>query len=246
MQYRGTLEDLKNIICKAGYQIIESKLLKHDSPEIYQIKTYEGGIINWYKSTGKLQVQGTENIKQKLIEDLAKHLEETSAIPSSKTASNTSNKKIFIVHGHDCYALTELENALLKLDLEPYILQNTSGNGLTIIQTLKKEACKDSIKFGIVLLTHDDMGYAISQDEEKIQPRARQNVIFEMGMLTAALSRKNVAILKKQDLELPSDVGGVYYLSFKEQVKEIFPKLIKRLQEADFSFNINEITHALN
>ncbi|WP_375684428.1 TIR domain-containing protein [Bartonella sp. AP1QHHD] len=258
MQYSGTLEDLTNIICKAGYQIIESKLLKHDSPEIYQIKTSEGGIINWYKSTGKLQVQGKENIKQKLIEDLAKHLEETSTIPSSKTASNTSNKKIFIVHGHDCYALTELENALLKLDLEPYILQNTSGNGLTIIQTLKKEICNGSIKFGIVLLTHDDMGYAISQDEEKIQPRARQkveekiqprarqNVIFEMGMLAAALPLERIAILQKEGIEMPSDVGGVYYLSFKEQVKETFPKLIKRLQEADFSFNINEITHALN
>ncbi|WP_375623281.1 MULTISPECIES: TIR domain-containing protein [unclassified Bartonella] len=258
MQYSGTFEDLTNIICKCGYQIIESKLLKHDSPEIYQIKTSEGGTINWYKSTGKLQVQGKENIKQKLIEDLAKHIKETSTIPFSKTAPNTLNKKIFIVHGHDRYALKELENALLKLGLEPYILQNTSGNGLPIIQTLKKEICESSIGFGIVLLTHDDMccfkskveettqPRARQKVEEKIQPRARQNVIFEMGMLTAALPLERIAILQKEGVEMLSDVGGVYYLSFKEHVKETFPKLIKRLQEADFSFNINEITHALN
>ncbi|WP_375673655.1 TIR domain-containing protein [Bartonella sp. TS82HLJMH] len=258
MQYSGTLEDLTNIICKAGYQIIESKLLKHDSPEIYQIKTSKGGTINWYKSTGKLQVQGNENIKLKLTEDLAKHLEETSTIPSSKTASNPSNKRIFIVHGHDRYALKELENVLLKLGLEPYILQNTSGNGLPIIQTLKKEICDSSISFGIVLLTHDDMGYAISQGaekiqprarqkvEEKIQPRARQNVIFEMGMLSGVLPLERIAILQKEGIEMLSDVGGVYYLSFKEQVNETFPKLIKRLEEADFSFNTNTITRALN
>ncbi|WP_375703253.1 TIR domain-containing protein [Bartonella sp. AD13SXNS] len=244
MRYSGTFEDLKNIICKCGYQIIESKLLKHDSPEGYQIKTYEGGTTNWFKSTGKLQVQGSANIKQKLTEDLAKHIEETSTILFSKTASNTSNKKIFIVHGHDRYSLKDLENALLKLGLEPYILQNTSGNGVTIIQTLKKEICDSSISFGIVLLTHDDMGYAISQGEKKIQPRARQNVIFEMGMLAAALPLERIAILQKEGIEMLSDVGGVYYLSFKEQVKETFPKLIKRLEEADFSFNTNAITHA--
>ncbi|WP_375645905.1 TIR domain-containing protein [Bartonella sp. TT29SHDZB] len=244
MQYSGTLEDLTNIICKAGYQIKETKPLSHPSPEGYQIKTYEGGTINWFKSTGTINVQGKENIKQKLIEDLAKHIEETSTIPSSKTASNPSNKKIFIVHGHDCYALTELENVLLKLGLEPYILQNTSGNGLPIIQTLKKEICDSSISFGIVLLTHDDMGYAISQGAEKIQPRARQNVIFEMGMLAAALPLERIAILQKEGIEMLSDVGGVYYLSFKEHVNETFPKLIKRLQKADFSFNTDTI-HAL-
>ncbi|WP_375649905.1 TIR domain-containing protein [Bartonella sp. AA78NXGY] len=244
MQYSGTLEDLKNIIRKAGYQIKETKPLSHPSPEGYQIKTSEGGTANWFKSTGKLQVQGSANIKQKLIEDLAKHIEETSTIPSSKTASNPSNKKIFIVHGHDCYALTELENVLLKLGLEPYILQNTSGNGLPIIQTLKKEICDSSISFGIVLLTHDDMGYAISQGAEKIQPRARQNVIFEMGMLAAALPLERIAILQKEGIEMLSDVGGVYYLSFKEHVNETFPKLIKRLQKADFSFNTDTI-HAL-
>ncbi|WP_375655765.1 TIR domain-containing protein [Bartonella sp. MR63HLJHH] len=214
MKYSGTFEDLKDIVKTAGYKIIEIKSLSLNSSKGYQIKTSEGGVINWYESTGTINVQGKENIKQKLIEDLAKHLEETSTIPSSKTAPNTSNKKIFIVHGHDRYALKELELILLKLGLEPYILQNTSGNGLTIIQTLKKEICDSSIGFGIVLLTHDDMGYAISQGAEKVQPRARQNVIFEMGMLAAALPLERIAILQKEGIEMLSDVGGVYYLSF--------------------------------
>ncbi|WP_375606547.1 MULTISPECIES: TIR domain-containing protein [unclassified Bartonella] len=245
MKYSGTVEDLKNIVKTAGYKIIEVKSLSLNSSRGYQIKTSEGGVINWYESTGTINVQGKENIKQKLTEDLAKHLEETSTIPSSKTASNPSNKKIFIVHGHDYYALTELENVLLKLGLEPYILQNTSGNGLPIIQTLKKEICDSSISFGIVLLTHDDMGYAISQGAEKIQPRARQNVIFEMGMLAAALPLERIAILQKEGIEMLSDINGIIYLPFKEQVNETFTKLIKRLKEVDFSFNTDTI-HALN
>ncbi|WP_375681989.1 TIR domain-containing protein [Bartonella sp. CE47NXGY] len=244
MKYSGTFEDLKDIVKTAGYKIIETKFLSLNSSKGYQIKTSEGGVINWYESTGTINVQGKENIKQKLIEDLAKHLEETSTIPSSKTASNPSNKKIFIVHGHDHIALEQLELILRRLGLEPYILQNTSGNGLPIIQTLKKEICDSSISFGIVLLTHDDMGYAISQGAEKIQPRARQNVIFEMGMLAAALPLERIAILQKEGIEMLSDVGGVYYLSFKEHVNETFPKLIKRLQKADFSFNTDTI-HAL-
>ncbi|WP_375652712.1 TIR domain-containing protein [Bartonella sp. MR110HLJHH] len=244
MQYSGTLEDLKNIIRKAGYQIKETKPLSHPSPEGYQIKTYEGGTINWFKSTGKLQVQGKENIKQKLTEDLAKHLEETSTIPSSKTASNPSNKKIFIVHGHDHIALEQLELILRRLGLELYILKNTGGNGLTLIEILEKEACNDSIGFGIVLFTPDDIGYARSDKEKKEQFRARQNVIFEMGMLTAALSRKNVAILKKQDLELPSDFGGLKYIPFNEHVKETLPDLCDRLCEAGYNLDAKKIATA--
>ncbi|WP_375613202.1 TIR domain-containing protein [Bartonella sp. AP153HLJHH] len=244
MKYSGTFEDLKDIVKTAGYKIIETKFLSLNSSKGYQIKTSEGGVINWYESTGTINVQGKENIKQKLIEDLAKHIEETSTIPSSKTAPNPSNKKIFIVHGHDHIALEQLELILRRLGLEPYILQNTSGNGLPIIQTLKKEICDSSISFGIVLLTHDDMGYAISQGAEKIQPRARQNVIFEMGMLAATLPLERIAILQKEGIEMLSDVGGVYYLSFKEHVKETLPDLIDRLCEADYNLDAKKFTTA--
>ncbi|WP_273754990.1 TIR domain-containing protein [Bartonella sp. MM73XJBT.G] len=243
MQYNGTSEDLKNIVCKCGYQIKEDRLLPHQSPGTLQIKTSNGGVIIWYKQTGKLQIQGKENIKQKLKEDLAKNIEETSTTPSPKASSHisTPSSKIFIVHGHDHGSLTKLENALLKLRLEPSALQNTSGNGLPIIETLKKEICKDSIGFSIVLLTPDDIGYARSDGETKAQFRARQNVIFEMGMLTAVLPLERIAILYKEGIELPSDVNGVYYLSFKEDVKETYLKLMKRLKAAGFHIDADAI-----
>ncbi|WP_139412456.1 TIR domain-containing protein [Bartonella mastomydis] len=254
MEYRGTIEDLKDIICKAGYQIKEAKLLPHKSPRTYQIRTCNGGIINWYEKTGKLQIQGKENIKQKLKEDLTPYLEETSTIPSPKASSNVpkipSNvsesppKKIFIVHGHDHTALEQIKLALYDLGLQPYILP--INNGLTIIEALEKEICKptSSIKFGIVLLTPDDMGYVKTASADTAQPRARQNVILEMGMLITALSRKNVAILKKQHVEIPSDAQGIIYIPFHEHVKETVPTLADHLMEAGFTLDPKAITLA--
>lgn len=148
-KYRRTFEDLQKAIYNEGYQIIDAKPLPHKSPGSYQIKTFNGGVINWFEKTGTLSFQGKENIKQKLIEDLAKHIEEKSQTPYPKTASNTSNKKIFIVHGHDHVALEQLELILRRLELEPYIFKNIGCNGLTLIEILEKEICNDSIGFGL-------------------------------------------------------------------------------------------------
>ncbi|WP_375692615.1 hypothetical protein [Bartonella sp. AP258QHHD] len=63
-------------------------------------------------------------------------------------------------------------------------------------------------------------------------------------MLTAALSRKNVAILKKQDLELPSDFGGLKYIPFNEHVKETLPDLIDRLCEVGYNLDAKKFATA--
>ncbi len=67
------------------------------------MRTSKGGIINWYESTATINLQGSNSEKQKLTEDLAEYIQETLTNPSQKTASNTSNKGIFIVH--DRYTL---------------------------------------------------------------------------------------------------------------------------------------------
>ncbi|WP_375618999.1 TIR domain-containing protein, partial [Bartonella sp. AC134YNZD] len=88
--------------------------------------------------------------------------------------------KIFIVYNNHTI-LEQTERILFKLGLEPYIL-----------------------KFGIVLLTPDDIGYAKSADKKDAQPSANQNVILKMGMLFPKISCRNIAILKKRDVEVPS------------------------------------------
>ncbi len=129
-----------------------------------------------------------------------------------------------------------------KLGLEPFVLANTDGGGLTIIEALEAEITGTA--FGIVLLTPDDVGYARSEGADKAEPRARQNVVMEMGMLLAALGRSRVAILKKGHLEVPSDANGILYIPFNDHVRETVPKLVGRLTNAGFQLDQLAITKA--
>jgi predicted nucleotide-binding protein len=95
-----------------------------------------------------------------------------------------------------------------------------------------------------VLLTPDDVGFAKKDGPEKAAPRARQNVVLEMGMLIAAIGRENVAILKKGHLEEPSDVKGIIYLPFNDHVKETVPRLVDRLRESGFDLDPKAISKA--
>ena len=81
---------------------------------------------------------------------------------------------------------------LHKLGLQPFVLQNTDGGGLTIIKSLERMIGKNAASsFGIVLLTPDDIGYAKKDGETEAKARARQNVIMEMGMLLSSLRLGN-------------------------------------------------------
>nr|WP_280641537.1 TIR domain-containing protein [Bartonella washoeensis] len=132
---------------------------------------------------------------------------------------------------------------LFKPGLEPYVLKIISSDDLTIIENFKQEIGMqtNSPKFGIVLLAPDDIGYAKFVGEKDAQPRAHQNVIFKMGMLISAISCKNLAILKKQDVEVPLDYEGINYIPFNEHVKETLPKLFELLNTAGFSLDTKSI-----
>ena len=93
-------------------------------------------------------------------------------------------------------------------------------------------------------MTPDDIGYAKNEGEAKSEPRARQNVVLEMGMLISAVGRGNVAILKKGHLEVPSDALAILYIPFNDHVKEVVPKLADRLRAAGFVLNPENITKA--
>ena len=122
---------------------------------------------------------------------------------------------------------------------------NSSGGGKTIIETLEGQIGRDfASDFGIVLMTPDDFGYAKKDGDKKLEPRARQNVILEAGMLLASLTRVHMAIVVKGHLEMPSDLQGIIHLAYNDHVKEIIPKLCQRLKEAGFDIDPNQIAAA--
>lgn len=252
MKHDGTFEDLQAVVRAVGFEISTAE----DKGNLKQIKTSCGAILNWFESTKNLQFQGKQGPKSKLENAMATYTGTPVAVsfssggavsesPGTPIVDTATSKKVFVVHGHDVTAREQLELILHRLGLNPFVLQNTSGEGLTIIESLEKEICPvGGARFGIVLLTPDDMGYVKSAKPEDAQPRARQNVVLEMGMLIAAIGRKNVAILKKGHLEAPSDAQGILYIPFNDHVKETVPKLVDRLRASGFVMNPENISKA--
>ncbi len=206
------------------------------------------GILNWWPKTGTVQLQGPQEAKDKLETALEVQIPDalqqgTSEAPTAEFVS--ARKQIFIVHGHDATARDQLELALRRLGLEPFILMNTSGGGKTIIEALEGQIGRDHTSdFGIVLMTPDDFGYSKDDGETKAEPRTRQNVVLEAGMLLASLTRKRMAILVKGHLEMPSDLQGIIHLGFNDHIREIVPKLCQRLKEFGFDLNPSQIATA--
>jgi predicted nucleotide-binding protein len=234
-KYHGELEDLRDAVDRAG---LRGEWTANDKgTHTFRAKT--GEVLNWY-ATGTLQFQGSNQSGfRSALEGLllAEEMMAAQPKPEAKTAH------IFIVHGHDREARDQLELVLMRLGLQPFILQNQDGGSKTIIEALEKNIYSDAA-FGIVLMTPDDYGYAKAGTDADRQPRARQNVILEMGMVMAALGRDKMAILKKGALEVPSDTDGIIRLEFNERVQEIVPKLVQRLSAAGIDIDMKKIAAA--
>jgi predicted nucleotide-binding protein len=120
-----------------------------------------------------------------------------------------SNRNVFIVHGRDEAPRDAVARFLTKLEMVPIILQEQASSGRTIIE--KFEAAAD-VAFAVVLLTPDDIG-GLNDTKNNLRPRARQNVIFELGYFAAALGRGRVVAMLKGEIEEPSDYRGVAYIA---------------------------------
>lgn len=155
-------------------------------------------------------------------------------LPSKLTPSTLESSKVFVVHGRDDGAREAVSNVLLKLGLKPVILHEQANQGRTIIE--KIEANSD-VRFAVVLLTPDDVGGMRDHD---LQPRARQNVLLELGYFVGLLGRKNVCALKRGELELPSDFGGVVYTSFDDRGAWAF-ELARELRAAGYAVDTNQL-----
>ena len=154
--------------------------------------------------------------------------------------SSDTNRKVFVVYGHDGNARTQLEAMLRRWDLEPIIIDQLVSSGATIIEKLEEHT--NEVNFGIVLATPDDIGYA-KNNEDKKRYRARQNVVLELGMLLAKIGRSKVAILLSQaeDMEKPSDIDGLIYIPFKDNIEETKLSLAKEMQSNGYTLDISKL-----
>ena len=159
---------------------------------------------------------------------------ESDGTTPTRTTQESAAQRIFIVHGHDAAMKTEVARFVERLDLEAVILHEMPNAGRTIMEKLEEHS---GVDFAIVLLSPDDLGRSATSTEET--PRARQNVVFEMGLLIGMLGRDRVCILCKGDVERPSDASGIVYLRY-ESIEAIKTEVIREMRAAGLTVDANK------
>lgn len=145
---------------------------------------------------------------------------------------------VFIVHGSDEATKHEVARLVERLGCEPIILAEQISGGKTLID--KFEHYASSAGFAIVLLTPDDVGGPSGTTPGGLKPRARQNVVFELGYFDAKLGRAHVCALYVRGVELPSDFEGVVYVE-KDHAGAWKTTVAKEIQQVWPGVDLNKI-----
>lgn len=167
--------------------------------------------------------------------------DEQPSMPSgsqSQVSDRKSTKKVFVVHGRDLGTRDSIARFLENLGLNPVILSDLPAKGQTIIEKFNDNS---DVEFAVALLTPEDAG-SLSGDTQ-LSPRARQNVIFELGFFIGKLGRDKVCVLTKGDPEIPSDYAGVEYIPLDDHGAWKM-ELFKELREAGFNIDADRLVDA--
>lgn len=115
------------------------------------------------------------------------------------------SKRAFIVFGHNRVIFQQVVDCLNNRNFESVFIDDEDKITETIIETIETKL--QSCQFAVCIWTPDDVGGKRGEDLP-LSPRARQNVVFETGLVMAKLGRKSVAVIKCGQVELPSDLNG--------------------------------------
>jgi predicted nucleotide-binding protein len=152
--------------------------------------------------------------------------------PTSSTPVSSKLSKVFVVHGHDEGAREGVGRFLEKIGLTAIILREQPNQGRTTIEKFVDYA--GEVGFAVVLLTPDDLGGAAATEVQL--SRARQNVIFELGYFVGFRGRGRACLLRKGEVEIPSDLYGVVYTAM-DSADGWKIELARELKAAGFEFD---------
>ncbi len=159
-----------------------------------------------------------------------------SSLITPKGTKPTSNR-VFVVHGHDEAMKQSVARVLEKLGLKPIILHDQPNKGRTIIEKFTNYS---DVSFAVILLSPDDLAFTGTMAPSSAKPRARQNVILELGFFLGRLGRDRVFPLYCGDrnFEIPSDYSGVIYTPFDE-AGSWRVELLRELKSCGFNVDAN-------
>jgi len=176
----------------------------------------------------------TKDITKSIMDEATEVLKASSPKKLENTIKNAKKySEVFIVHGRDDLAKTEVARFIEKLGFNAIILHEQENQGMTIIEKIEKYT---NVDFGIVLYTPCDIGSL--RENQDFKPRARQNVVFEHGYLNGKLGRDKVCALVKDDVEKPNDLSGLVYLEMDNKKAWQF-SLAKEMKKVGYDIDLN-------
>ncbi|MBI4082302.1 MAG: nucleotide-binding protein [Candidatus Lambdaproteobacteria bacterium] len=225
------IDEIKRALSEQSIAVTEESRLPNDIGS--QLRLQNEAIVNAFDK-GTWNVQGKNPGKK----DIEKILSDAAA--GNKGTRPVTNRNVFIVYGHDTATRDATENMLRRWKLNPIILDQIPSEGKTIIEKLEKY--RSQAQYAVVLATPDDIGHRAEKKDE-IAFRARQNVVLELGMMLAILGRQRVAILIKgqEKMERPSDIQGLIYIPFKDDVKETRLQLAKEINSQGITIDLKAV-----
>ena len=249
---------------KASEEIPNLKNLRHDSPEFEKWRrntrvaitntfgdksshiadfkniNFYALFASEYPSDQTAYLAGLESVAsvlESMIEEIKEYWDDENQTPAPSAIHKNKQinmDEVFVIHGRDDGAKQTVARFLETLGLEPVILHEQANLGRTIIEKFEEHA---QVEFAVALLMPDDVG-SLKGEETKLNPRARQNVIFEFGYFIGKLGRKRVCALVKGDVEKPSDYDGVLYIPWDDSGGWKM-RLIEELKTAGFNIDAN-------
>lgn len=158
------------------------------------------------------------------VEDLA----------AAASLRRAGEERVFVVHGRDEGAKLRLVRFLEKVGLEPVVLHEKPGGGRPMIEKFSDYA---DVAFAIVLLTPDDEG-RLAEESQPLRPRARQNVLVELGFFLGKLGTSRVCALCGPTVDVPSDFEGLLRIRMDDADAWQLP-LARELKHAGLRVDLN-------
>lgn len=146
---------------------------------------------------------------------------------ASSVEEFVGNKNVFIIHGHDDNNLLKVKDMVREFGLVPVVMKDEVGDGLKTFLDKFEELAK-SCCYCIALLTKDD---CVTKNGVQIW-QGRPNTIFEIGWFCRHFERKKILMLVQKDCDIWSDLQGVEYERFDDNVSTTYEKMHRSLKAA--------------
>ena len=159
-----------------------------------------------------------------------------SSPPATPSVAPKSGRigQVFLVRGSNEMWMRAVAGLLERAGpYEVTVLNERPNDRVRLLEPFAEQA--PGSRYAVVLLTADDVGGSRLDSDLApcLSPRARQNVVFQMGVLVTALTPGRVCVLYEDGVELPCDLDGIAHVRL-DPAGSWQSKLLRQLRSAGF------------